>query len=214
MALEAEETLEAKAALFQQHLDNKSKKPEQQENVHTALLAIQLGLKAPKDNVNNFAHFNYRTAGQILERVKPYLADLGCTLTIDDDIVNLGERYYVHCKVTLHHIASNTAVTNNGWAREALMEKGKMEPQMTGGASTFAKKYALGNLFAIDDSADDPDITAGSNNGTDRVAEAVIALNNARTPEDVNQAKAYYADVMSDTHVQQAGMAAKQRIGY
>lgn len=212
MAMEAEETLEAKAALFQKHLDSVGKK--QANNVHAALLEIQLQLKAPKDNVNNFAHFNYRTAGQILERVKPYLEQTGCTLTIDDEMVMLGERYYVHCTATLHHIASNTEVKNNGWAREALTEKGKMEPQMTGGASTFAKKYALGNLFAIDDSADDPDIGNTEMQGLERVNSAIVALANAKTPDDVNMAKNYYADVMSHPDVQAAGIAAKKRIGY
>lgn len=215
MALQEEKapTFEEAAAMVQAAIT----KTDNGDNVHSALLAIQLRLKAPKNQVNNFAHFNYRTAGQILEAVKPILAETGCTLTLDDEVVLIGDRYYVHTTATLHHIATGFEVKNNGWAREAANEKGKMDPQMTGGASTFAKKYALGNLFCIDDSADDPDATSGQTAApmqTDRVQQAINALNTAQTADEVAQIKTYFFDVLNLPQVIEAGKACKQRLNY
>jgi len=200
-----------KVALAQVYLT----KADNGDSVQSSLLAIQLGLKAPKDNVNNFAHFNYRTAGQILEKVKPFLAETGCILCVDDNLILIGDRYYVRSTVTLHHIATGGEIVSNGYAREGLTEKGKMDSQMTGSASTFAKKYALCNLFCIDDSAEDPDVTSGQEmQGPDRAQQAIMALNSARSADEVNNIKMYFSDVMSLPQVQQAGMNAKQRIGY
>lgn len=207
--MSTKKTIEETAAEMQSAIT----KGENGDSVQSALLAIQLGLKAPKDMVNNFAHFNYRTAGQILERVKPFLAETGCVLMVDDELVNIGDRFYVHSAVTLHHIASGEEIVCNAYAREGLTEKGKMDAQMTGSASTFAKKYALCNLFAIDDSAEDPDITSGQPSG-DRVQQAVMALGSAQNRNEVETIKSYFADVMGNAQVIEAGKQAKTRLGY
>lgn len=203
---DADKTFEEAAAALQAGIT----RTENGDSVQSALLTIQLGLKAPKDQVNSFAHFNYRTAGQILEKVKPFLAEVGCTLNVNEDIVLIGDRYYVHSTITLHHIASGEEVTTSAMAREGLTEKGKMDAQMTGSASTFAKKYALCNLFAIDDSSEDPDIVSEK----DRVQEAINALNKAISKEDIETAKGLYYDVMQNPSVVEAGRSARQRIGY
>lgn len=114
------------------------------------LAAIQKGLKAPKSQVNDFAHFNYRSCEDILEAVKPLLGDLA--LTLSDEIVSTGDRYYVRATAVLSDGVSS--IITNAFAREALEKKGMDEAQITGSASSYARKYALNGLFAIDDTKD------------------------------------------------------------
>lgn len=222
---EGQKALEAKAAMVQSELNKET----DGDNVHTALLTIQLGLKAPKTEFNSFAKFNYRTAGAILEAVKPFLDATGCTLLVDDNLELIGSRYYVHSCVTLYHIKTGEAISSNGYAREAENEKGKMDAQMTGGASTFAKKYALANLFALDDSQEDPDHTSGQQPvkknqlsvtpavlfeafDQNRVTDCVIALQAARDTAELNYIRNEYGDVRLAPAVQQAGKEAMKRI--
>ena len=180
------------------------------DSVQSALLSVQLGLKAPKDNVNQFAHFNYRTAGQILEKVKPFLAECGCILIVDDSLEQMGDRYYIHSRVTFHHIASGEEIVSNGYAREALIEKGKMDAQMTGCASTFAKKYALCNLFCIDDSSEEPDGKDMESNS--RWTTAMTELQTARSNDDLARIVATYPDLKTDPTFISEGKAARDRI--
>lgn len=120
----------------------------------TKLAEVQQALKVPKDQKNAYAGYRYRTCGAILEAVKPHMKD--ATVTLSDELVLVGERYYVKATATFkgEDEASVTA-----YAREPLSKKGNDEPQITGTASTYARKMALGGLFAIDDSAEDPDAT-------------------------------------------------------
>lgn len=124
---------------------------------------IQRELKVPKSQFNAFAKYNYRNCEDILEAVKPLLGE--GTLTLSDEIVQLGERFYVKATATLHEPAvlkeggdpkvvffQPTSVT--AYAREALDKKGMDEAQITGAASSYARKYALCGLFAIDDGED------------------------------------------------------------
>lgn len=111
---------------------------------------IQAKLKAPKGQMNKFGGYKYRSCEDILEAVKPLLGDL--VLTISDDIVAVGDRVYVKATATLsdgEHTMSATA-----FAREAETKKGMDEAQITGSASSYARKYALNGLFCIDDTAD------------------------------------------------------------
>lgn len=117
------------------------------------LIEIQSKLKAPKNQRNNFGKYNYRSAEDILEAVKPLLKEQSCTLTIEDDIVQVGERYYIKATATLHNEKGSIAQTH-AFAREAETKAGMDVSQITGATSSYARKYALNGLFAIDDNKD------------------------------------------------------------
>ena len=117
------------------------------------LQEIQSELKAPKGQRNNFGNYNYRSAEDILEAVKPILAKHKCALVVNDEMVEVGGRIYVKSTAMLafenQPFASATA-----FAREADNKKGMDDAQITGSASSYARKYALNGLFAIDDTKD------------------------------------------------------------
>jgi len=115
---------------------------------------IQSGLKAPKSQFNNFGKYNYRNLEDILEGVKPLLKSEGATLTISDEIVSLGDRFYVKAKAILTDIETGESISNIAYAREELTKKGMDASQLTGSTSSYARKYSLNGLFAIDDSKD------------------------------------------------------------
>lgn len=117
------------------------------------LQEIQSELKAPKGQRNNFGNYNYRSAEDILEAVKPILVKHKCALVVNDEMVEVGGRIYVKSTAMLafenQPFASATA-----FAREADNKKGMDDAQITGSASSYARKYALNGLFAIDDTKD------------------------------------------------------------
>ena len=117
------------------------------------LIAIQSELKAPKSQFNKFGGYKYRKAEDILEAVKPLLAKQKCTLIITDDVVLIGNRIYVKATATIKN-EKGECETTNGWAREKESKKGMDGSQITGASSSYARKYALNGLFAIDDNAD------------------------------------------------------------
>lgn len=121
------------------------------------LITIQSELKAPKSQFNKFGGYKYRKAEDILEAVKPLLAKQKCTLIISDDIVMIGNRIYVKATSTIKN-EKGECETTTGWAREEETKKGMDGSQITGASSSYARKYALNGLFAIDDNADS-DIT-------------------------------------------------------
>ncbi len=114
---------------------------------------IQRELKAPKGQFNAFGKYKYRSCEDILEAVKPLLGE--AVLTITDEIVQIGERFYVRAKVTL--LDDTGSISVQGWARETFDKKGMDASQITGAASSYARKYALNGLFCIDDTKHDPD---------------------------------------------------------
>ena len=120
------------------------------------LIAIQSELKAPKTQFNKFGGYKYRKAEDILESVKPLLAKQKCTLIITDDIVLVGNRIYVKATATIKN-EKGECETSTGWAREEETKKGMDGSQITGASSSYARKYALNGLFAIDDNADSDD---------------------------------------------------------
>lgn len=125
------------------------------------VIAVQSQLKAPKNQRNDFGGFNYRSCEDILEAVKPLLKAEGLCLTITDDIVMIGDRYYVKATATLTD--GERSLPNQAFAREPE-ERAKMDgSQVTGSASSYARKYALNGLFAIDDTKD----ADALNNGQD-----------------------------------------------
>lgn len=124
------------------------------------LIAIQSKLKAPKSQFNRFGNYKYRKAEDILEAVKPLLAEQGCTLVITDDIVMVGNRIYVKATATIKNGKGDTETTT-GFAREEETKKGMDGSQITGASSSYARKYALNGLFAIDDNADSDTTNTG-----------------------------------------------------
>lgn len=117
------------------------------------LQVIQSKLKAPKGNYNSFGKYKYRSAEDILEAVKPLLNEENCVLTLSDEIVQVGDRYYIKATCTLVNSDGQIVVTS-ALAREEETKKGMDASQITGTASSYARKYALNGLFCIDDTKD------------------------------------------------------------
>ena len=122
--------------------------------IFAALMAVQAELKAPKNQHNSFGKYDYRSAEDIIEAVKPLLKDNGLFLNMSDDIVLIGDRYYVKATVKVVDVVTGESVQTSALAREAAQKKGMVESQVTGTASSYARKYALNGLFAIDDNRD------------------------------------------------------------
>ena len=118
------------------------------------LLLIQTELKAPKSNFNKFGNYSYRSCEDILESVKPLCAKHKVVLTITDDLVMLGTRFYVKAIVTLRDVETDQMIYTSAFAREEETKKGMDSSQITGSASSYARKYALNGLFDIDDTKD------------------------------------------------------------
>lgn len=116
------------------------------------LIKIQTELKAPKNMYNSFGKYKYRSAESILEAVKPLCEKHGCLLTLSDELVNVGDRYYIRATATLRTPKDRFEVT--AYAREDETKKGMDGSQISGTASSYARKYALNGLFLIDDTKD------------------------------------------------------------
>jgi hypothetical protein len=117
------------------------------------LAVIQSRLKAPKGQYNSFGKYNYRSCEDIVEAVKPLLAEQGCALMMSDELVFVGDRYYIKATVTIQNAAGEQAQCT-ALAREEEEKKGMDASQITGTASSYARKYALNGLFLIDDTKD------------------------------------------------------------
>ena len=122
--------------------------------IYEKLKIIQTKLKAPKGQYNSFGKYHYRSLEDITEAIKPLLDETGATLTISDEIIQIGDRYYVKATATLYDIGSNENISVTAFARESETKKGMDESQITGATSSYARKYALNGLFAIDDTKD------------------------------------------------------------
>lgn len=120
---------------------------------------IQTLLKAPKKQYNSYGGYKYRSCEDVLEAIKPYLKEFNLILTLTDEVVQLGERYYVKAIATLYDAETRTEIHHCcGMAREPQVKKGMDEAQITGATSSYARKNALNGLFCIDD-IKDPDAT-------------------------------------------------------
>jgi hypothetical protein len=117
------------------------------------LVKIQAELKVPKNQTNAFGKYKYRSAEDIIEAVKPILNKYGTSLVVSDEVVQVGDRIYIKATATLLD-ESDDHISVNGWAREEEVKKGMDAAQITGSASSYARKYALNGLFAIDDTKD------------------------------------------------------------
>jgi len=128
------------------------------KNIRQKLQGIQSSLKAPKGQTNKFGGYRYRSAEDILEALKPLLGEWGCSLVIQDEMVEVGGRVYVKASANLIDNETESVLSTSAFAREAEVKKGMDDAQITGSASSYARKYALNGLFAIDDTKD-PDAT-------------------------------------------------------
>lgn len=123
-------------------------------NLKEKLLTIQSKLIAPKNQYNSFGKYKYRSCEDILEGLKPLLAETKTAITINDDIFEIGGRIYVKATVTLYDCESDESISNCAFAREEDSKKGLDSSQVTGATSSYARKYALNGLFCIDDTKD------------------------------------------------------------
>ena len=137
-------------------------------NVYEKLIAIQSELKAPKSQYNNFGKYAYRNCEDILESLKPLLKEHKSTIYISDEIVTVLERFYVKATVTFIDVETGEKIINTAYAREEESKKGMDGSQVTGSSSSYARKYALNGMFAIDDTKDSDftnTTTKGDNTG-------------------------------------------------
>src|SRR5699024_2856843 len=125
-------------------------------SVYEKLMNIQSELKTPKSNYNSFGKYKYRSLEDILEGLKPLLEKNKAVLVINDMIVQIGDRYYVEATAKLIDAekGEESQITSTAYAREDENKKGMDKSQLTGSTSSYARKYALNGLFAIDDTKD------------------------------------------------------------
>ncbi len=167
-------------------------------DIISRLARIQSDLKAPKGQRNSYGGYNYRSCEDILEAVKPLLAKEGLTLLIDDSIEQVGERYYVKATATIYD-KTGSCISNSALAREELTRKGMDASQITGATSSYARKYALNGLFAIDDTKD----ADATNKGQDEPKPAkeptkAQIMNKLGACKSLDEAKALFA-TLSET---------------
>lgn len=122
-------------------------------SIYAALASVQSELKAPKGQFNKFGGYNYRSCEDILEAVKPILKAHDLALHLADEPAMVGERYYIKATATLTDFTGQQ-ISSTAYAREPLDKKGMDDSQITGTASSYARKYALNGLFCIDDTKD------------------------------------------------------------
>lgn len=201
------------------------------------LITIQSELKAPKSQFNRFGNYKYRKAEDILEAVKPILSKQKCTLTITDDIVMVGNRIYVKATAILKNEKGDTETTT-AFAREEDNKKGMDGSQITGAASSYARKYALNGLFAIDDNQDSDTTNVGTQQASqqdtqqaaqvtarqaapqqqqqwhpDNLSEAMQYLDNCTTREHLVWVAKTYQPLMSNAQFMQAMSAKRKQLG-
>ena len=137
--------------------------------VQEKLMRVQSDLKAPKGQYNSFGKYKYRSCEDILEAVKPLLSAAKLTLTVSDEVVIIGNRYYIKATATVTDIETGESHSVSALAREDETKKGMDLAQVTGSVSSYARKYALNGLFCIDDTKDsDSTNTHGQGNSSNK----------------------------------------------
>ena len=159
------------------------------------MVFIQSKLNAPKKQRNTYGNYNYRSCEDILEAVKPLLAETECVLTIHDEIVQVADRIYVKATATLT-TSTGKEYTTTAFAREAETKKGMDESQITGSASSYARKYALNGLFCIDDTKDSDATNTGDSN--DEYSIAVKEIGKAKTLQELTDVYNSHASLHSN----------------
>lgn len=132
-------------------------------SIYEKLAAVQAELKAPKSQFNKFGNYKYRNCEDIVEAAKPLMKANGLVLMMTDDIEHIGDRFYVRATATIIDTTDGTSLYVTAYAREELEKKGMDGSQVTGASSSYARKYALNGLFAIDDTKDSDTTNQGDN---------------------------------------------------
>lgn len=188
------------------------------------LNTIQTSLAAPKGQRNNFGNYNYRSCEDILAAAKPLLKEQECTLTIADDILLVGDRFYIKATATITN-KEGLSVCTTAFAREEAAKRGMDASQVTGAASSYARKYALCGLFAIDGEKDaDATNTHGKvddNANADEltpheIIESIIkpALAQANTREDVVKLYEQYQKLENEPGYKTAFSVRRKALGF
>lgn len=160
------------------------------------LSALQAELKAPKGQENKFGGYRYRSCEDILEAVKPLLLQYGFFIKISDEVIAVGDRFYV--KATARISDGENFEETTALARETALKKGMDEAQITGSASSYARKYALNGLLAIDDTRD-ADATNDHGKGSKNEASKPISKP-ARKPAQT-EAEKFAQDIDNEAHI-------------
>jgi len=150
------------------------------KEINAILASIQKNLRAPKNQYNKFGQYNYRSCEDILEALKPLTSELGATITVSDEMVEVGGRIYVKATATLR--CGEESISTTAYAREAEAKKGMDESQITGATSSYARKYALNGLFAIDDNKDADSTNKGESAPTSPAKAKDSGVGNLSTP--------------------------------
>ena len=124
------------------------------KNVYQKLMEVQSKLKAPKGQYNSFGKYSYRSCEDILEALKPLLNEVGAIVNISDQVKLIGDRYYVEATAMFLDVNTGDTIISRAMAREDESKKGQDLAQLSGATSSYARKYALNGLFAIDDNKD------------------------------------------------------------
>lgn len=148
-------------------------------NIHEKLQQVQSDLKAPKNQYNKFGGYNYRNCEDIQEAVKPLLKAVKAALVVGDELVLIGDRYYIKATARFIDCESGETVENTAYAREEQEKKGMDVSQVTGSTSSYARKYALNGLFCIDD-VKDADNQNNASGGTGKGTSKGSRKNDAR----------------------------------
>lgn len=164
------------------------------KEVYSKLLKCQLQLKAPKSQFNRFGNFAYRSCEDILEAAKPVMNKYGATVLLSDEIEMIGNRWYVKATATFIDVETGESISVTACAREAETKSGMDASQITGSASSYARKYALNGLFDIDDSKD---ADTGDNGGSKhKVTKAqALEITNALKAKFGGEAKAKLKEI-------------------
>ena len=174
------------------------------------LIEIQKKLKAPKGQTNSFGGYKYRSCEDILEAVKPLCAEKGVLLNLSDEIVQVGDRYYVHAKATFLDTGDDGKIISvSAYAREAENKKGMDESQITGAASSYARKYALNGLFLIDDNKDAD--TQDNTYKQEPIAAEVFNEKYQELDKEISDAKNLDSLLEAGEHIKNASMTKHYR---
>jgi hypothetical protein len=158
-----------------------------ERTLHERLVDVQSRLVAPKAQFNKFGNYPYRSCEDIVEAVKPLLQQNAMTLVLFDEVVQIGNRYYV--KATAQVSDGNATISVVAYARESEVKKGMDESQITGAASSYARKYALNGLFCIDDTKDADTINTHENIDSRGISAQMSGLQNGDAKSPVEKLK-------------------------
>lgn len=182
-------------------------------SVYEKLMKVQGALKAPKDQRNNFGKYNYRSCEDILEALKPLLKAIGAVVTITDRINLVGDRYYIESIASFIDVEDGKAVQVTGYAREAKEKKGMDDSQITGATSSYARKYALNGLFAIDNT-DDMDKLNNAEADWNKATKKQARSKQASPKQDNKQEVMHMFDIAEEVGIKPAEIAEKMMVDF